>query len=490
MATTLIKGGYILDPSLPLSQQDILIEDNLIVEVASAIDIQADCVINASGKVVMPGLISAHSHTSTVLFRGLADNLPGEAWLLYHHYAGMGKLSPRDLYVASAIGAIEMLKTGTTSIIEHGHVMGSLAGFNERVGAIARGLEDVGIRAVLAPMYSDVKFSERVPLYVVGKLEPELLATMDPFPPIATNDIIQALRNLAKNWLDRDSRISLCLGPSNPIGCSRELMGQTFELASEYDLAIHTHLLETKNSRVFSPLIVKYMAEMDWLGPQVSFAHGVWLDERDIKILAETGSNVVHNPISNMKLGSGIAHVQSMKANGLNVALGVDNAGGANDSQNMFEVMKYTALIHKLYGPPSNWLSVQDAFAMCLTNGARVLRKKVGSLQPGYLADLVILDAARLFVTQKENLVNQIVYADLGSSVQTVLVDGRIVVKDKEILLVSEEELYVEAKESAQRIYTDIPSLNKRLASTLNLLIKMSMAVADQQLPFNRLACL
>ncbi len=490
MVTTLIKGGYILDPSLPLSRQDILIQDDLIAKVASDIDIQADCVINASGKVVMPGLISAHSHTSTVLFRGLTDNLPGDPWLLYHHYAGMGRLSFRDLYVAGAIGAIELLKTGTTSIIEHGHVMGSLVGFNERVDAIASGLQNTGIRAVLAPMYSDVKFSERLPLGVFGKLDRELLATLDPFPPTAANDIMQALRNLARDWRDRDSRISLCLGPSNPIGCSRELMEQTFELASEYSLAIHTHLLETKSSRVFSPSIVQYMAEMDWLGPQVSFAHGVWLDERDIKTLAETGCNVVHNPISNLRLGSGIAHVQSMKANGLNVALGVDNAGGANDSQNMFEVMKYTALIHKLYGPPSNWLSVQDAFAMCLTNGARVLRKKVGSLQPGYLADLVILDAERLFVTPKESLVNQIVYSDLGSSVQTVLVNGRVVVKDRKILMVNEEELYVEAKESARKIYADIPSLNKQLAPTLDFLIKMSAAVAGQPLPFDRLACL
>lgn len=127
---------------------------------------------------------------------------------------------------------------------------------------------------------------------------------------------------------------------------------------------------------------------------------------------------------------------------------------------------------------------------MCLNSGARVLRKKVGSLQPSYLADLVILDAARLFVTQKENLVNQIVYADLGSSVQNVLVGGRIVVKDKEILMVSEAELYAEAKESARKIYADIRSLHKRLAPTLDLLIKMSMTVADQELPFTRLGCI
>ena len=489
MTTSIIKNGYILDPVLPFKKSDILIEDGLIKQISPEIKSRTDTTINASDKIVMPGLISAHSHASTVLFRGLTDNLPGDPWLFYHMWAGMGKLDFRDLYIASAIGAIELLKSGTTSLLEHGHVMGSIDGFDKRVDAIADGLLNTGIRAVFSPMYADIPFSKRIPLNLVGDVGTEIKAMLDPFPPLRAEDIMQALRNLVKRWPERDNRVSLCLGPSAPIGCSPELMAGTFELAAEHDLAIHSHLLETKPNRVFWPSIVDSLAGNNYLGPQVSFAHGVWLDDKDIKILAETKSSVVHNPISNLKLGSGIAHLQLMKERGLNVALGVDNAGGANDSQNMFEVMKYTALLHKLYGPAEKWLGAEDAFNMCLTGGAKVLRKKIGAFKPGYLADMVIIGTNKLFIETKENLINQLVYTDLGcSTVETVLVGGEIVVEGSKIKGVNEDELYAEAKERAKKLQIDIPALHKRLAPTLDLLFKMSRAVSDYELPFTRLA--
>ncbi len=495
MTTTVIKKGHLLDPRLPFEQGDILIEDDLITQVAPSIDFRADVVIDASDRVVLPGLTSAHTHAFSLPVRGLIDNLPLEPWHLYNKYAGMGKLSIRDLYVSCAICAIEFLKTGTTSLVEHGPRVeygavktGVLDALDNSVDSIANGFLDAGIRAVIAPMYADGKFSDVIPPHLLDNLNPEILATLDPSPPLRTDDIVQALRNLFRHWQDRDSRISLCLGPSDPT-ISRELMEQTMELASEFDLGIHTHLLETKSDRVGHPSsVVEYLAEINCLGSHVSFAHGVWLDDKDIDTLIETNSSVIHCPISNLKLGSGIAPLQTMKARGLNVALGADNSGGANDAQNMFEVMKYTALIHKLYGPPSKWIGAQDAFAMCLTNGAKVMRKKVGSLQPGYLADLVILGTGRLFITPKENFINQLVYTDLGSSVETVLVGGRIVIEDKKAQMVNEDELYAEAKECAQKLYSDIASLDKRLAPTLDFLNQEWIATADYDLPFTRLA--
>jgi guanine deaminase len=259
-------------------------------------------------------------------------------------------------------------------------------------------------------------------------------------------------------------------------------------LAAEFGLVIHSHLMETKSERVFLPSTVDYLKSANCLGPHTSFAHGVWLDENDIATLAETGTNIIHLPISNLRLGSGIAPIRTMKSRGLNVALGVDNAGGANDCQNMFEVMKYTALIHKLYGPPTQWLHVEDTFDMCLSSGAKVLGKKIGSLHSGCLADLAILRTDRLFVTAKENLINQLVYADLGQSVETVLVGGRVVVEDKKVKTVDEAELYAEAKEGARKVYRDLPDLNRRLAPFLDLLQQMYRKVDDHPLPFTRLA--
>ena len=286
--------------------------------------------------------------------------------------------------------------------------------------------------------------------------------------------------------------LSLYLGCEPPYRASRELLEGTVELASEFDLGIHMHLLEAKfqviiSHKMFSQSPVDYLASINCLGPHVSLAHVIWVDDKDIQMLAETNTSVVHNPMANLRLGDGIAPVQAIKARGLNIALGIDDVSNC-DSVSMFENMKFAALIHKLYGHRSNWIGAQDALTMCLHGGAKVMRKKIGSLQPGYLADLVILRMDKLFVIPKEYFINQLVFGELGSSVETVLVGGHVVIEDKDVKTVNEKELYAEARESIQKLYKDIPSLNKRFAPVLDLLDRMDKAVADYKLPFNRLA--
>jgi 5-methylthioadenosine/S-adenosylhomocysteine deaminase len=146
--------------------------------------------------------------------------------------------------------------------------------------------------------------------------------------------------------------------------------------------------------------------------------------------------------------------------------------------------------MHKLYGPRSQWIGAEDALTMCLKGGAKVLRKKVGSLQSGNLADLVILGTDRLFVIPKKYFINQLVFGEAGSSVETVLVGGQIVVEDRVVKSVNEKELYTEAKESIQKLYKDIPAINKRFTPALDLIDRMDLAVADYKIPFSRLACM
>lgn len=487
MSTTLIRGAYTLDPTLPFGQQDVLIEEDRIVEISDTATAHADIVINASGKLVAPGLINSHAHASTALLRGLTDNMPLEPWLLYHLHAGMGKMRPRDLYVSSAIGAMELLRTGTTCVVEHAHVGGAVENLESSTDAVAKAFTDAGLRAVLAPMYSDLRFSQRVPLDLAGEVPREVLDVLDPLPAVNTAELVQGLRALCGRFCHRGSLVGMCLGPANPNSCSPELLERTVELAKEMHLGIHSHLLESKCMRIHRPSIVNYLKEMGCLGPHVSFAHGVWLDDSDIETLAETGTKLVHNPISNLKLGSGLAPIQTLRARGVDVALGADNAGGANDSQNMFEVLKCAALINKLYGPTAQWIGAQDAFEMCLTNGARVTGQEVGSLKPGSLADIMIMQSDRLFAAAKDTLVNQLVYTDLGRSVETVIVGGKVVVQDRKVVNLNEEELYAEAKESCLRLQDAIPSLDRRLASSLEFLQRMVAAARDRALPFSRL---
>jgi 5-methylthioadenosine/S-adenosylhomocysteine deaminase len=491
MASILIKKGYLLDPALAFEVKDILIEDTLITRIESNIDFQADKVINAQNKVIMPGLISAHTHLFTQKIKGLTDNLLLEPWLLYA-FGVTGMPSPRDLYVWNSIGAIELLKTGTTALFEHGPVVNP-QNWDEQLDATASAFSDVGIRAVIAPLYSDFLFSDSLPLHLLRGLKPQDIAPLDPHrvAPKA-DDIILTLRRVITNWQERDSLISLCLGPATLNTCSRELMEETVKIASEFGLGIQTHLAESKTevlatNRIYAPRsAVEFLTSINCLGPHVSFAHGVWLSEEEIKTLAETKSIVVHSPLSNMKLGSGVAPVQVMKTHGLDVALGCDDPG-CNDSANMLEVMKGAALVGKLYGHPSKWVSGPDAFTMCLTGGAKVLRKKTGSLQPGYLADLVILGTETLFVIPKEYFINQLVFSELGSSVETVIVGGRVIIQDKEIKTVNERELHAEANESIQKMYASIDALHKSFTPALELLDRMGIAVAQYKYPFSRL---
>jgi 5-methylthioadenosine/S-adenosylhomocysteine deaminase len=490
MSSTLIKDGYLLDPELPFERQDILIENGLISKISSGIDSHAETTINATNRVVLPGLINAHTHTFSLPLRGLTGNIPLDAFLLYIDYAMLGShMSPRDLYVFNAIGAAELLRTGTTSLLEVGPPVVS-QGFDRLADATAGAFADVGVRAVIAPMYDDLTYAATLPLHLLGDLTAKENAALDPKPPLKPDELIRQLRNFLEQKQDKYPNVSFCLGAHNPNKCSRELMEQTLELSSEFNLGIHIHLVEAKfqlltSYHSFRQSPAEYLASINCLGPSVSFAHGVWLDNNDIQILKEAGSPVVHNPVANMRRGDGVAPIQQMRTSGLDLALGTDSSAN-NDSENMFEVMKYAALMHKLYGSPSKWLTAQDVFEMCLNGGAKVLQKKVGSLKAGYHADLVILNTDRLFITPKEYFINQLIYSDLGSSVETVLVGGNVVLEDKKLRNVDEVELYSEARDVVTKIYKELPRVNEQFALASDILEKLNHLVVNHELPFCR----
>ena len=479
MKRTLMKGAYLLDPDLPLNKQDILIENDTIKGLSPNIIDEADIVIDVSDKIVSPGFISSHTHTFNTPLRGL-QNLPLYPWLILirHVYEKLGR-DPRDLYLWNAIGATGLLKSGVTSLLEHGPYISPI-GYESEVAATVKAFTDVGIRAVVCPGYRDVKFADCFPLYLLNNITKEEIALLDVFPLMDADTLLGVLRSLLQNYaLSQDRPVSLGLGPIHAYRSSRKVIEGTVQLAGEFNVNVHSHLLETQlelieSKKVLSKSAVQFLAEIGCLGPGFSFAHGVWLDDEDILTLVETKSSIVHNPVSNLKLGSGIAPLQKMREQGLNVALGIDGTGGSNDSVNMFETMKYGAITHNFYGTSRNWISAEDAFRMCLTGGAKVLRKKIGSIRPGYKADLVVLRTDRLFMMPKENLINQLVFCDMGESIDKVIVGGQVVVENNEIKTVNENEVYREARESIQRVYASIKSLNEKASPILKLLEKMT----------------
>lgn len=477
----LLKDGYLLDPSLDFAPSDILVEGDTISRVGNLGAEAADTIIDLSGKVVMPGLISAHSHASTVLDRGLVDNLPLEPWLLHTVMTG-GDLTPRECYAATALSATEFLRSGTSALLDH--LPTGLLQREEHLDAMLQAYVDVGVRVVVAPSYSDLTFSQSLPLHLLGAgVDP---SPLDSRPAPSATEIMGQARRFLERWLRRHDRITPALGPANPVRVSEKLLQETAELARQYGVAIHSHLLESRLQAVvtrerWGSSVGPFLKDVGCLGPHVSFAHAVWTNDADIRVLAESGSSVVHNPPANMRLGSGVAPVQAMRRHGLNVALGADGPGG-NDSQNMFEVMKSAALMHKLYGPPSAWLSARDAMEMCWNGGSKVLRQNVGSIRPGSLADLTILKLDRLFLMPREQFTTQIVYSESGASVDTVLVGGEVIVEGGVVRTVNTTELKREVQEIVHRVYAELGARRRNLLGAAKIIDRI-MVVAGKEAP-------
>jgi guanine deaminase len=482
-SSLLVRGGLVLDPNLGLERADILVRGDAIARIAAAIEEPADRVVDGRGCFVMPGLINAHTHGYQSVFRGLSDNLPLDPWLLFTLGSDL-PMGPRETYVATALEAIEMVRGGTTAALDHAYA--PLEAFEAHLDAVAAAYRDVGLRACVVPLYADRDFVDTFPRHLVGGPAPP------PAPdPARTRRVLDAVtRWLDRGAADRHPRLSRGVGPASPQRCSRELYEGSLGLARARGLALHTHLLETKGqvltcTRMFGKPVVEYLGGLGALGPDCSFAHGVWLDRGAVGALAEAGSPVVHNPTSNLRLGSGVAPVQAMRAAGLSVALGSDGSGCSGDA-GMIGVVRSAARLHKLYGKPEDWIGAAEAWAMCLTGGARVLRADIGRLAAGARADLVLLDAGRVFLAPKAHVVNQIIYGVTDAEVRRVFVGGEEVVTAGRVATVDEAALREEAGAIVRRVIESLPRRQTALAGQAELLARLAARVDAEPLGVDR----
>jgi 5-methylthioadenosine/S-adenosylhomocysteine deaminase len=475
MASLLIRGGFILDVAQPFQPADVLIEGSRIAQIGPQPGATADRVVEATGKVVMPGLINSHTHSGQILERGFGDGLQLDAWLLAAVNGGLPP-DPETLYVLTAWSALVQLKSGCTSCLDH--VAGvAPEGIDESYAAIMRAYEDTGFRAAVAMSMGDLDLFETLPCYLV----PELATPrMDRTPPRA-DDLLAAATRFIEGWQGKVPRLQPYVGPSAPQRCSDELLRGCFELAENSDAGIHSHVLEARSQwfacqERFGMSPVAYLDQQGWLSPRLSCAHGVWLSEDDMARLARAGTVVAHNPVSNLRLASGIANVQQMLASGTRVALGADGAA-SNDSQNMWEVVKLTALLHRAYGARSEWMSAQTALQLCLQGGAAVLRQPVGSLEPGNEADVVILGGNDIFIRPKDLMLNSLVLGELGGSVETVIVAGEVVVERGRSTRVDEDQLWHQANEVVQASLSRLPARQEFLDERLSYVQHVLAAV-------------
>jgi 5-methylthioadenosine/S-adenosylhomocysteine deaminase len=463
----LIEGCAVLDEKQPdgyASKQNMLIEGNRIAKITSdKIPSEGiDQVISGAGRLAIPGFVNAHTHSPENFTKATKEKLPLELWLLDLFL--VSEFSPREVYLAAMLGAMEMLKTGTTAMLDHLWMGGGLT--PEGLDAAMQAYADAGIRGGAAPLVEDNDQVVQAAVAARPALAPLLQDDQD---KMSASEYIELLDWFFRKWHRAENGRLLCFaGPSGFQWCSEELLQGSLDVARRHGGGWHMHLLETKVQAMvcfdlYGKSATAAMKERDLLGPQVSLAHCVWLDDADLDMLAETDSRVVHNPASNLRLGSGFSPIIEMLERGIRVALGTDGSA-SSDNQIMFDAMKLAGLIHNLRSTDRHrWPSSRDIVRMATSNGAAVLglEDDLGELKPGKLADIVLLDTSTLLFTPFNDAFRHLCYTENGSSVHTVIVDGRVVVEDGQVLTANEESIAEEAREAWARMYRELPALRE-----------------------------
>ena len=426
--TILIKNAFILDPNnFEDKKQSLLIKDDLIAEISDEIDeSNIDKVIDAEGKILLPGLVNTHTHLSMTLFRGLADDLSLDSWLNDHIWPMEANLNGDYCYIGALLGAVELIKSGTTTFSDMYFYMED----------VARAVEDAGIRAVLS--YGMIDFG------IEEKREAEIKENM-------------ALFNACNGMAD--GRIKVFFGPHSPYTASEELLVKVRELADEYGIGIHIHVSETQkeindslDERGLRPF--EYLEKIGFLGPDVVAAHCVWLSDNEIEIIKKHGVKVSHNPCSNMKLASGIAPVSKLIENGICVSIGTDGAS-SNNNLDLIEELKTASLLQKVSTLDPKVLDSEESIRMATIKGAEALGldDEIGSIEVGKKADIILIDTAAANMTpDSSSLSSNVVYSANGSNVDTTICNGKILMENKKLTTLDEEEIYAKARQAIKEL--------------------------------------
>jgi cytosine/adenosine deaminase-related metal-dependent hydrolase len=399
-------------------------------------------VIDVKGKFIIPGLIDTHVHLAQALIRGCADDMALIQWLCERVWVLQGNFTQDDGYVSARLCIAEMLKSGTTTFLES--MLAHRYGFD----GIARAVDESGIRACLAGIVMDIgTYATQT-----NSMHPGMVESRD--------TSLFGVLNMHSKWEGTaNDRIHVWFGPRTPGGVTPELYREMSDYARQRNMGITMHLAEVEADKIFlqekyglSPV---YFAEsVGMLGPKTVLVHMVWLTQADIDKLAETRTNVSHNPSSNSKLASGVCKVPQMLASGVNVALGCDG-GPSNNDYDLIREMKLAAIIHKAVTNDPLIVPAETVLEMATINGARALglEQEIGSLEVGKKADLVVIDFNRLHTTPSPNPISTLVYAATGGEVDTVVVDGQIVVEQGQLLTMDEDEVMEQAQQHAQALY-------------------------------------
>ena len=403
---------------------DVLIEDNRIARIAEGISAPSGAeVLDGTDKAIIPGFINTHTHASMTLFRGYGDDLPLMTWLKDYIWPVEAQMTAHDVYVGARLACLEMLRSGTTCFLDM--YMQPLE--------TAKAVEEMGLRAHLSYTLFDQGNAERAELDRKRSYE------------------------YFERFKEFSDRITFTLGPHAIYTVSGEQLQFCHQFAKEYNVKIHLHLSETKGEidecvRQHGLTPVRYLDKLGILSEHLVLAHVVWIDDEEMDLLAKHNVSVVHNPASNLKLASGYAFkYEEMKRRGIRIGIGTDGCSSSNNLD-MIVAMKLASFLGKGWRFDSTACKADDIFASATSVGADILGIPAGRVEEGALADVCLVDLNTPELVPLNSLTSNLVYATSGSScVDTVIVDGRILMRDKHVP--GQEAIIAEAREVARRLF-------------------------------------
>jgi len=454
----IIRGGRLLDARAHRADAtDILVAGDTIAEVgAPGLAAPPDAaVIDARGLLLHPGLINAHTHAQGNLAKGMGDRWTLELLLTAAPWIG-GNRTLEERHLSARLGAVEMALKGCTAAYDLPLEWPTPT--PEGLETVGRAYAEVGLRAVVAPMVADRTFFEAIP-GLMEVLPPALQKEVEKLRLAPWKTSVANMRQALRGWtLDRE-RVRMGVAPTIPHHCSDDFIRACTDLAREHGAGLHSHVAESKvqaivGLKVYGKTLTAHLADLGTLGPNFTVAHGVWLDEDDMKRLGDQGASVAHNPGSNMRLGNGFGDMRSMLERRVNVGLGTDGAN-CSDNLNMYEAMRLASLVSKARGPDvERWVTTEEVAVAATEGSARALgfAERIGRLAPGYKADIVFLDLVHPNWIPLNDPTNQLVHTEDGGAVRHVMIGGRMVVENRRVTTVDVAALAREADAARERL--------------------------------------
>lgn len=452
---TVIRNARILTMDEAGSEHpcaDIRIEGARIAAIGRNLSADGASVIEAAGMLAMPGLINAHLHSPASLQRGALDGLPLELFML-HEVPPLAHAPPsgRLCYIRTMLGAMEMLKLGVTSVLDDAfYVPGPTI---EAIDGVMQAYADSGMRATATLDQPNVPETQKYPF--LAEILPEALRRrLDGGPRTSTAELLGLYDHLIRRWHGAAAgRLGAGVSCSAPQRVTRDYFEALSALSKAHDLPFVVHILETKLQRVlgqekYGKSLVAHVHELGLLDERMQVVHAIWIDEADMALLAASGCTVAHNPVCNLRLGSGVMPFRRLREHGASICLGTDEAI-ADDSCNLWNAAKMAGLIHNITDPDSaTWPTAREILTCLFKGGARAMRRsdRIGQLAPGYEADLILVDLDTLAFTPLNDLARQLVYCENGSSVRLTMVAGKVVCEHGRLLTIDEAAIKREAR--------------------------------------------